>query len=234
MGSEMCIRDRSGNVQTVASASEELSASIEEIGRQVLRSQEVARRAADEAARTDVTVQDLIGGSQKIGEVVQLISSIAAQTNLLALNATIEAARAGEAGKGFAVVASEVKSLATQTARATEQIGAQISAMQGVSNDAAAAIRGIGGIIEQMNGITATIASAVEEQTAATQEIARNVQQAAGGTQEVSSNIVQVTDAAGETEAAAGQVLSASEDLSRQSEALQGQVERFLAAMRAA
>jgi len=224
----------SANVRTVAAASEELSASVQEIARQVARSKEVADQALTEAGRTDDTVRSLAEAAQKIGEIVELISTIAAQTNLLALNATIEAARAGEAGKGFAVVAQEVKSLATQTARATQQIGTQVQAIQSVSGEAAAAIRGIGGIVQQVNEFATTIASAVEEQDAATQEIARNVQQAAAGTQDVSSQVASVDRAAQQTGIAAGEVLDASGDLSRQSEALRNKVERFLDDIRAA
>ena len=224
----------SSNVQTVASASEELSASIQEIAQQVQRSQQIAQKASSEAKRTDGTVKGLVAAAQKIGEVVELINSIASQTNLLALNATIEAARAGEAGKGFAVVASEVKSLATQTGKATDEIAQQIQAVQGISNDAATAIGEIAKIIEQVEEIATTIASAVEEQGAATGEIARNVQQAAAGTTEVSSNIVDVTQAAGQTGAAATQVLGAASELSQQSEMLKTKVETFLAEIRAA
>ena len=179
-------------------------------------------------------VQGLADAAQKIGEVVSLINDIAAQTNLLALNATIEAARAGEAGKGFAVVAAEVKSLANQTAKATEEIGTQVAGIQGATKDSVEAIKSIGKTIGEVNEIATTIASAVEEQSAATQEIARNVQQAAKGTQEVSSNIAGVTQAAGETGTAATQVLGASGDLAKQSEALREQVDRFLAKIRAA
>jgi len=222
------------NVQTVAAATEELSSSVAEIGRQVTRSSEVAARAVQEANRTNVTVQGLSAAAAKIGDVVKLISDIASQTNLLALNATIEAARAGEAGRGFAVVANEVKSLASQTAKATEEISAQVAAMQGATNEAVQAIESIGGTITSINEITTTIASAVEEQGAATREIARNVQQAAQGTGQVSQNIVGVNAAAGETGAAASQVLASAEDLSRQSAALRSNIDRFLASIRAA
>jgi methyl-accepting chemotaxis protein len=174
------------NVNTVASAAEELASSVEEIGRQVALSTQVASRAVDESVRTNTTVKGLAEASQKISAVVALINDIASQTNLLALNATIEAARAGEAGKGFAVVASEVKSLATQTAQATEEIASQVSSMQQVTDQAVGAIEGIGTTIESMSKITTTIASAIEEQGAATSEISRNVQQAAGGTKAVS------------------------------------------------
>ena len=198
------------------------------------QSAEIAGKAVTDAERTNVQVQGLAEAAQKIGEVVQLITDIASQTNLLALNATIEAARAGDAGKGFAVVASEVKNLANETAKATEEITAQIGAIQQATQDAVVAIQTISGTIGQINEIATTIASAVEEQGAATQEIARNVQQAAAGTQEVSSNIAGVTQAAGETGSAAGQMLSASGELSHQGEALRGEVDRFLATIRAA
>jgi methyl-accepting chemotaxis protein len=224
----------STNVQTVASAAEELSGSIREISRQVTSSSTIAGEAVNEAQRSDTLVKGLAEAAKKIGAVTSLINDIASQTNLLALNATIEAARAGEAGKGFAVVASEVKNLATQTAKATEEIGAQISAMQGVTEQTVTAIDSIGGTIGKINEIATTIASAVEEQGAATQEISRNVQQAAAGTSEVSNNISSVTQAAGETGAAAGQVLQAAGDLSRQAEQLRGQIDQFLAAVRAA
>ena len=224
----------SANVQTVAAASEELSASIREISQQVLRSQAIARQAANEAERTNATVASLVEAAERIGDVVNLISSIASQTNLLALNATIEAARAGEAGKGFAVVASEVKTLANQTAKATEEISSQVQGIRNVSGNAATAIKEIGAIIEQVNEIATTIASATEEQGAATQEIARNVQEAARGTQDVSTSIVAVNGAAGRTGAAAGQVLSASGEVASQAALLKAKVERFLGNVRAA
>jgi methyl-accepting chemotaxis protein len=222
--------EASSNVQTVASAAEELSSSISEITRQVTQSSDVARKAVEEAAKTNATVKGLAEAAQKIGEVVNLINEIAGQTNLLALNATIEAARAGEAGKGFAVVASEVKSLANQTAKATEDIGRQISAIQSATEAAVGAIQGIGKTIEEIAKIATNIASAVEEQGAATQEIARNVQQASAGTQEVTSNISGVTKAATETGAAAGQVLTAARELATQGDTLKKEVEGFLAA----
>jgi methyl-accepting chemotaxis protein len=224
----------STNVQTVASAAEELSSSIAEISRQVAESTKIAGQAVTDAERTNTQVQALAEAAQKIGDVVKLINDIAGQTNLLALNATIEAARAGEAGKGFAVVASEVKSLATQTAKATEDISGQIKSIQSATSDSVRAIQGIGQTISQINEIATTIASAVEEQGAATKEIARNVQQASSGTSNVSSNITGVTQAVGKTGAAASEVLGASRELATQSDALRQQVSRFLNEIRAA
>lgn len=224
----------SANVQTVAAATEELSSSVSEIGRQVSESTKIAGQAVQQANRTNVTVQGLSAAAQKIGDVVKLISDIAGQTNLLALNATIEAARAGEAGRGFAVVASEVKSLASQTAKATEEISAQVAAMQGATSEAVQAIEGIGGTIGTINEIATAIATAVEQQGSATQEIARNVQEAAQGTGMVSSNIIGVNNAAGKTGAAAGQVLVSAEQLSGQAAMLRADVDRFLANIRAA
>ncbi len=224
----------SANVQTVAAAADELSASVAEISRQVEQSTQIAGRAVADAERTDAAVRILAEAAQKIGAVVGLINEIASQTNLLALNATIEAARAGEAGKGFAVVASEVKNLATQTAKATDDISAQISGMQTSTDEAVGAIKGISNIIGQMSEITTTIASAVQEQGAATQEIARNVQQAAQGTQDVSTNIGGVTQAAGETGAASSQVLGTASSLSRQADTLRSSVTQFLEGVRSA
>jgi len=224
----------STNVQTVATAAEELSASIAEIGRQVSESARIAGQAVEDAGRTNAQVQTLAEAAQKIGDVVKLINDIAGQTNLLALNATIEAARAGEAGKGFAVVASEVKSLATQTAKATEDIGNQIRSIQTATADSVQAIATIGQTIGRISEISTTIASAVEEQGAATKEIARNVQQASAGTHEVSANITGVTKAATDTGAAASQVLGAAGELSKQSETLHAQVDAFIAKVRAA
>ncbi|MBF0305358.1 MAG: HAMP domain-containing protein [Alphaproteobacteria bacterium] len=224
----------SSNVQTVASAAEELSSSISEISRQVATAARIAGQAVDEARRTDAMVQGLADAASKIGDVVNLINDIASQTNLLALNATIEAARAGDAGKGFAVVANEVKSLANQTAKATDEIGAQITAVQGATRQAVEAIQNIGRTIGDISEINTTIASAVEEQGAATQEIARNVQQASSGTQEVTSNISGVTQAAGETGHAASDVLNASNELGRQASILRNFVQKFLEDVRTA
>lgn len=224
----------SANVQTVAGAAEELSASIAEISRRVGESTAIAGKAANDAEHINVQIHDLAEAAQQIGQVVQLINDIAGQTNLLALNATIEAARAGEFGRGFAVVASEVKTLATETARATGDITGKISGIQNATRDAVTAIQSIGGTIAQMNEIAAGIAIAVEEQGSATREIARNVHQAAEGTGEVSTNIAEVTRAAESTGAAAELVLGAAGDLQQQSESLRGKVEDFLAAIRAA
>ncbi|WP_207461752.1 methyl-accepting chemotaxis protein [Azospirillum sp. SYSU D00513] len=226
--------EASGNVETVAAAAGELSNSIVEIGRQVAQSTRIAGEAVETAGRTDTTVRGLVDAAQRIGEVVQLINEIATQTNLLALNATIEAARAGEAGKGFAVVASEVKSLANQTAKATEEIGAQITAIQRVSGEAASAIAEIGRVIGEISGISTTIATAVEEQGAATREISRNVREAARGAGEVDSNIAGVTEAAVATGESSREVLGAAQGMSREAEELRGFVSRFLTDMRAA
>jgi methyl-accepting chemotaxis protein len=224
----------SANVQTVATATEELTASIQEISKQVANSARIASKAVDDARATDGVVQELAVGAQKIGEIIQLINDIAGQTNLLALNATIEAARAGDAGKGFAVVASEVKSLATQTAKATDEISAQITQIQGATDQAVVAIKGIGSTIQEMSEIAAAIASAVEEQGAATVEISRNVQQAAQGTEEVSRSIVDVKQASTDTGAASTQVLGAAGELSRNSNDLSKEVESFLSGVKAA
>jgi methyl-accepting chemotaxis protein len=226
--------DASSNVNSVAAASEELSASITDISRQVTHAATIAGRAVDQARQTDGTVQGLVTTASRIGEVVGLINDIAGQTNLLALNATIEAARAGEAGRGFAVVASEVKSLATQTAKATEEISQQIAAVQKVANDAIDAIKGIGGIIGEVSEVATAIAAAVEQQGAATQEITRSTQQAAQGTDEVSNNIAGVIAGADATGAAAQDVKSASEALGAQTRQLGDQVNAFLNNIRAA
>jgi len=226
--------ETSVNVQTVSSGTEQLSSSIEEISKQVVTSAAIAKKAVDEAGATDATVQSLADSASRISVVVDLIQTIASQTNLLALNATIEAARAGEAGRGFAVVASEVKSLASQTAKATEEIRTQIASMQQVTTSAVGAIQGIGRIIGEINDVTTTIAAAVEEQGAATREIARNIQHAAGGTSEVSSNIVGVSTASAEAGAAANEVLGASDALRREADLLRGEIDAFLNNMRAA
>ena len=226
--------EASSNVQTVASASSQLSASIAEISQQVAKAANIAGRAVEETKQTDGTVQGLAEAAGKIGEVVKLINDIAGQTNLLALNATIEAARAGEAGKGFAVVASEVKSLANQTAKATEDISAQIAAVQAVTKEAVDAIKRIGGTIGEVSNVATSIASAVEEQGAATQEITRNTQEAAKRTKDVSQHIAGVSEGANATGSAAQGVRSAAEQLGDQANRLRAQVNDFLAKIRAA
>jgi methyl-accepting chemotaxis protein len=226
--------EASTNVQSVASATEELSSSVNEISRQVQESARMARDAVGQARSTTERVSELSKAATRIGDVVELINTIAGQTNLLALNATIEAARAGEAGRGFAVVASEVKALAEQTAKATGEIGQQISGIQLATQDSVGAIKEISGTIEKLSEISSTIAAAVEEQGAATQEISRNVQQAAQGTQQVSSNITDVQRGATDTGSASSQVLSAAQSLSTDSGRLETEVAKFLSAVRAA
>ena len=226
--------EASTNVQSVASATEELSSSVNEISRQVQESARMASDAVGQARVTNDRVSELSKSAARICDVVELINTIAGQTNLLALNATIEAARAGEAGRGFAVVASEVKALAEQTAKATGEIGQQITGIQAATQDSVNAIKEISGTIERLSEISSTIAAAVEEQGAATQEISRNVQQAAQGTQQVSSNITDVQRGASETGSASSQVLSAAQSLSGDSNRLKLEVGKFLDSVRAA
>ena len=227
-------QDASAGVATVATAAEELSSSIREISRQVNQSSQITEQAVAETRRTDTTVRELAESAEKIGQVVQLISNIASQTNLLALNATIEAARAGDAGRGFAVVAGEVKSLASQTAKATEEIGAQIAQVQRATAEAVQAISAISSTIEEVNTIATAIASAVEEQGAATAEIARNVQRTAASTQDVSANVAGVSQAANDTGAAAHRVLGAADNLSQHASQITEAVQDFVSGVRAA
>jgi methyl-accepting chemotaxis protein len=226
--------EASTNVQSVASATEEMASSVNEVSRQVQESARMASEAVDQARKTNDRVSELSKAATRIGDVVELINTIASQTNLLALNATIEAARAGEAGRGFAVVASEVKALAEQTAKATGEIGHQITGIQAATQDSVNAIKEISGTIEKLSEISSTIAAAVEEQGAATQEISRNVQQAAQGTRQVSFNITDVQRGASETGSASSQVLAAAQSLSSDSDRLKLEVGKFLDTVRAA
>ncbi len=228
------IRLAATNVQSVASSTEEMASSITEISRQVQESARMAGEAVEQARTTTNRVSELSKAAARIGDVVELINTIAGQTNLLALNATIEAARAGEAGRGFAVVASEVKALAEQTAKATGEIGQQIAGIQAATQESVNAIKEISGTIEKLSEISSTIAAAVEEQGAATQEISRNVQQAAHGTQQVSANITDVQRGVSETGSASSQVLSAAQSLSGDSKRLKLEVGKFLNSVRAA
>jgi methyl-accepting chemotaxis protein len=224
----------SSNLQMVASATEELAASVREVGRQVGQSAEIAGQAVDQATKTDRIVEGLARAAEQVGAVVKMISDIASQTNLLALNATIEAARAGEAGKGFAVVASEVKSLASQTAKATEEITTQIKEIQSATGEAVTAIRSIATTIGQIHGIAGNIAASVERQGATTEQITASIEQAAAGSREISSTIVTVAEAAGETGTTAHQVLDAATELSKNGERLRSEVDAFIASVRAA
>jgi len=224
----------STNVTSAAAASEEMAASVNEIGRQVEDAQRIARSAVEQAERTNQRVATLSQAATRIGEVVKMINEVAEQTNLLALNATIEAARAGEAGRGFAVVASEVKALAAQTAKATDEIASQITQMQHATGESVSAINEIGTTISRISEISSAIAAAVEEQGVATHEIARNVQEAASGAREVTSSIAQVNRGAVDTGAAAAQVHGSAAALLGESQRLSIEVDRFISAVRAA
>jgi methyl-accepting chemotaxis protein len=226
--------ETSANVQSVASATEEMASSINEIGRQVADSNRIATEAVEQAGKTDARIAELSLAAGRIGDVTQLISTIAAQTNLLALNATIEAARAGDAGRGFAVVAQEVKALASQTAKATSEISTQIASMQAATQDSVVAIKEIYGTIGQVSEIASAIAAAIEQQGAATQEIARNVQQAAIGSTQVATSIADVNRGAGDTGSASSQVLASAQLLSNENKRLKAEVVKFLATVRAA
>jgi methyl-accepting chemotaxis protein len=226
--------ETSANVQSVASATEEMASSINEIGRQVADSNRIANEAVEQAGKTDARIAELSLAAGRIGDVTQLISTIAAQTNLLALNATIEAARAGDAGRGFAVVAQEVKALASQTAKATSEISTQIAGMQAATQDSVVAIKEIYGTIGQVSEIASAIAAAIEQQGAATQEIARNVQQAAIGSTQVATSIADVNRGAGDTGSASSQVLASAQLLSNENKRLKAEVVKFLATVRAA
>jgi methyl-accepting chemotaxis protein len=226
--------ETSNNVQSVAAATEEMAGSINEIGRQVADSNRIANEAVDQAQKTDARIAELSLAANRIGDVTQLITTIAQQTNLLALNATIEAARAGDAGRGFAVVAQEVKALAAQTAKATSEISTQIAGIQAATQDSVVAIKEIGGTIGRVSEIAAAIAASIEEQGAATQEIARNVQQAAVGSTQVATSIADVNRGAGDTGSASSQVLSSAQMLSNENKRLKTEVAKFLATVRAA
>jgi methyl-accepting chemotaxis protein len=227
-------KETSTNVQSVASATEEMASSINEIGRRVADSNRIANEAVDQAEKTDARIAELSLAANRIGDVTKLITTIAEQTNLLALNATIEAARAGDAGRGFAVVAQEVKTLAAQTAKATSEISAQISGIQTATHDSVVAIKEISGTIGRVSEIAAVIAAAIEEQGAATQEIARNVQQAAIGSTQVATSIADVNRGAGDTGSASSQVLASAQMLSNENKRLKAEVVKFLATVRAA